>query len=140
VPDRALVFDFGTRKIGVAAANRRAGSATPLATLHARNGAPDWAELAALVREWQPEVLVVGLPRHTDGSDSGMTARAREFAGALAQRTGLPVEHIDERYTSSEAEDVLRDQRRAGTRRRRVRPEDIDLMAARLMAETWVRS
>lgn len=140
MPDRALVFDFGTRKIGVAAANRRAGTATPLATLPARDGVPDWAALESVVREWQPEVLVVGLPRHTDGSDSPMTARAREFAAALATRTGLAVEHIDERYTSSEAEDVLRAQRRAGTRTRRVRPEDIDLMAARLMAETWVRS
>lgn len=140
MPDRALVFDYGTRKIGVAAANRLAGTATPLATLPAREGIPDWAAVGALVREWQPEVLVVGLPRHTDGSDSGMTARARAFAGLLAERTGLPVEHIDERYTSTEAEDVLRDQRRSGARTRRVRPEDIDLMAARLMAETWVRS
>ena len=58
---------------------------------------------------------------------------------AAASRPGLPIEEIDERFTSTEAEAVLRDQRRDGTRTRRVRPEDIDLMAARLMAETWVR-
>lgn len=138
--DRALVFDFGTRKIGVAAANRRAGTATPLATLPARDGTPDWPALETLLREWEPEVLVIGIPRHTDGSDSEMTARARGFAATLGGRTGLPTEEIDERYTSTEAEGVLRDQRRSGARTRRVRPADIDLMAARLMAETWVRS
>jgi putative Holliday junction resolvase len=137
---RALVFDFGTRKIGVAAANRLAATATPLTTLPAHDGVPDWPSITALVREWQPEVLVVGLPRHADGSDSAMGTRARTFAAALAERTGLPTEAIDERYTSAEAEGVLREQRRAGQRLRRVRPEDIDVMAARLMAETWVRA
>lgn len=137
--NRALVFDFGTRRIGIAAANRLAGSVTPVGTVPAHDGVPEWPRIAALVREWQPEVLVVGLPLNTDGSESAMTARARAFAGWLADRSGLAIEEIDERYTSTEAEAVLREQRRTGTRARRVRPEDIDSMAARLMAETWVR-
>ncbi len=137
---RALVFDFGTRKIGVAAANRLTGTATALTTLAARDGVPEWHDLATLIRDWQPEVLVVGLPRNADGSDSDMTARARGFQRWLGERAGLPIEEIDERYTSAEAEDVLRDQRRSGARTRRVRPADIDVMAARLMAETWARS
>jgi len=140
VPSRALVFDFGTRKIGVAAANRTAGTATAVATLAARDGVPDWREVAALIRTWQPEVLVVGLPRNADGSDSAMTARSRAFQVWLGEHAGLPTEEIDERYTSTEAEAVLRDRRRSGARTRRVRPADIDLMAARLMAETWARS
>ncbi len=137
---RALVFDFGTRKIGIAAANRLAGTATPLKTLAAADGVPEWREIAGLVREWQPEVLVVGIPTNTDDTESAMSDRARVFAGLLRAQTGLPTEEIDERFTSSEAEDVLRNQRRSGQRTRRVRPEDIDLMAARLMAETWVRT
>ncbi len=140
MPSRALVFDFGTRKIGIACANRLSGTATPLATLPAHDGVPEWHDIAALIRDWQPEVLVVGLPRNTDGTDSDMTGRARRFEGWLAQKSGLPLEEIDERFTSTEAEAVLRDQRRDGMRPRRVRPEDVDLMAARLMAETWVRS
>jgi len=137
---RALVFDFGTRKIGVASANRVSGTATPLTTLAASDGVPDWREIATMIRDWQPEVLVVGLPRNTDGTDSVMTQLARQFGSWLTRKSGLPVEEIDERYTSTEAEAVLRDQRRDGMRTRRVRPEDVDLMAARLMAETWVRS
>ncbi|GIK35316.1 MAG: putative pre-16S rRNA nuclease [Gammaproteobacteria bacterium] len=138
--DRALVFDFGTRRIGVASASRLAGTVTALATLPAHDGVPEWQEVAALIRDWQPEVLVVGLPRNTDGTDSAMTRRSRSFGQWLAGRSGLLVEEIDERYTSAEAEAVLREQRRDGSRRRRVQPADIDLMAARLMAETWLRS
>ena len=136
---RALVFDFGTRKIGVAAANRASQTTTPLSTLPAHDGVPDWRAIQALIRDWQPEVLVLGLPRNTDGSDSVMTERARVFGRWLAMKSTLPVEEIDERFTSTEAEEVLRDQRRDGTRTSRVRPEDIDRMAARLMAETWCR-
>lgn len=137
--DRALVFDFGTHKIGVASANRLSGTVTPLATVPASNGVPEWREIAALIRDWEPQVLVVGIPHNVDGSESVMTLRTREFQRWLSARSGLPIEEIDERFTSAEAEGVLRDQRRAGTRSRRVRPEDVDRMAARLMAETWIR-
>jgi len=138
--ERALVLDFGTRKIGIASASRPAAAVTALATIPARDGVPEWREIAALIRDWQPEVLVVGLPRNTDGTDSPMTARVRAFAGWLTAQSGLPVEEIDERWTSTEAEALLREQRRDGSRTRRVRPGDIDLMAACLMAQTWLRS
>jgi len=134
------VFDYGTRKIGVASANRASQTATALPILLARDGVPEWREVEALIRDWQPEVLVLGLPRNTDDSDSVMTGRARAFGRWLAENAALPVEEIDERFTSTDAEAVLRDQRRAGTRTRRVRPEDIDRMAALLMAETWCRT
>jgi putative holliday junction resolvase len=137
--DSALVFDFGERRIGVASANRRSETASPLKTLAAYAGEPDWPALASLVREWQPQVLVVGLPLNVDGTESAMTARTRTFIGALEQRFGLGVETVDERYTSAEASALLREQRRAGTMRRRVRPGDLDSMAAVLMAESWLR-
>ncbi len=100
---------------------------------------PEWHDIENLIRDWQPDVLVLGLPRNADDSDSAMTGRVRAFGRWLAERSALPIEEIDERFTSTEAEAVLRDQRRAGTRPRRVRPEDIDRMAALLMAETWCR-
>lgn len=137
--ERALVFDFGTRRIGVAAASRLSATATPLATIAARDGVPEWREIAALIREWQPDALVVGMPRNADGTPSAMSARAHDFGLWLGQRSGLPVEEIDERYTSTEAEAVLREQRRDGSRKRRVRAADVDRMAALLMAQTWAR-
>jgi putative Holliday junction resolvase len=137
--DNALVFDFGERRIGIATANRRAGTASALTTLRAHAGTPDWLELDALVKEWQPQVLVVGLPRNTDGTDSPMTARAQAFAAMLVTRYALPAETLDERFTSTEAESLLRERRRSGLMPRRVRDGDIDSLAAQLIAESWLR-
>lgn len=138
--DNALVFDFGTRRIGVATAHRIASTASALTTLPARDGTPDWPALDALVGEWQPQVLVIGLPRNADGTDSDMTARAKGFAAMLAARYRLPAEMVDERFTSTEAEELLRERRRSGVMTRRVREGDVDSLAAQLIAETWVRS
>lgn len=138
--DNALVLDFGERRIGVARANRIAGTAAALATLAARGGRPDWPVLDALVKEWQPQVLVVGLPRNADGSESVMTARARQFAAMLAQRYHLPAETVDERFTSVEAVSLLRERRRCGAMKRRVRRADVDSLAAQLLAQTWMRT
>jgi putative Holliday junction resolvase len=138
--DNALVFDFGERRIGVATANRIAGAANALTTLLARDGTPDWPVLDALVREWQPQVLVIGMPRNADGSESAMTARAQAFAATLADRYRLPTETVDERFTSTEAESLLRERRRSVAMTRRVREGDVDSLAAQLIAETWVRS
>jgi putative Holliday junction resolvase len=73
-----------------------------------------------------------------DGSDTTTTDACRDFGAKLAARTGLPVEHVDERLTSNAAYDELRDERRSGARARRIRPEDIDANAARLILATWM--
>lgn len=140
-PGTALVFDYGERRIGVASASRAAATATALATVAAASTTgPEWSTVDRLVAEWQPGVLVVGLPYNEDGSPTPMTARARDFADALRARYALDVEFVDERFTSSEAEALLRAERRAGIRRRRVRKGDVDRLAARLIAESWLRA
>lgn len=135
----ALVFDFGERRLGVAFANPLAGTAMELTTLPARAGAPEWRTVDKLVLDWEPDMLVVGVPYNMDDSESPMTARAREFAAQLSTRYGLPVETMDERLTSAEASMMLREQRRDGRRKRRVRRADVDRVAARLIAESWLR-
>ena len=136
---QALVFDFGERRIGVASANALSDTAGGLTTLDARDGRPAAAELDQLLGEWQPDLLVVGLPYNEDGSESTMTGRARAFGAWLHERTGLPVELVDERFTSAEAESILRSQRQDGTKTRRTRKRDIDRLAATLIAESWLR-
>ena len=136
----ALAFDYGERRIGVAFANRMTETATALTTLQARDGHPVPQELQSLIDEWQPDALVVGVPCNLDGSDSPMTSRAMDFGKALGEKHGLPVETVDERLTSEEASMMLREQRRTGERRRKVHREDIDSLAARLIAETWLRN
>ncbi|MCL4792297.1 MAG: Holliday junction resolvase RuvX [Gammaproteobacteria bacterium] len=143
----ALVFDHGGRRIGVALASRSPRLASPLTTLAARSGVPDWPEVEKLVREWCPGCLVVGVPynepgrRINSGGNSANTdseSAAERFAAELEDRWQLPVIRVDERLSSAEAEYRLRDQRRSGLRQRKVRSGDVDAVAACVIAESWL--
>ncbi|MEY3201641.1 MAG: Holliday junction resolvase [Pseudomonadota bacterium] len=103
-----LAFDFGTKRIGVAVGEKMLGVARELDTIRAEANAPRFAAIEALIRAWQPSLFVVGLPCHPDGVEHEMSARARRFANQLRGRFGLPVELVDERYTSSLAESELK--------------------------------
>jgi len=133
-----LAFDFGERRIGVATGNTGTRTATAVGVLPAR-GTPDWEAVTRCVRQWSPDRAVVGLPYNMDGSETVLTAACRQFAAELSKRYQLPVDLVDERLTSSAAQADLRDARRSGARRRRVRREDIDANAARLILETWLQ-
>ena len=143
----ALVFDHGGRRIGVAVANRSPRLASPLLTLAARDGAPDWAELDKLVKDWGPGQFVVGVPYNDaivriggggSSRSSDSESAAERFATELETRYRLPVVRIDERLTSVEAESRLREQRRSGARTKRVRTGDVDALAACVIAEMWL--
>lgn len=123
----------------MASANRLTGTASTLTVIPARQGEPDWQTLDRLIAEWGPDVLVTGLPYNADGSESDMTNEVQDFKEALARRYKLTVQTVDERLTSAEAEMILREQRQAGVRRRRVRKTDVDRVAAVLIAHTWLR-
>ena len=101
-PRSFLAFDFGERRIGVASGNSLTRSARPLRTI-AAPGDARWAAIAALIAEWQPDALVIGVPFHPDGAPHENTERARRFARQLAGRFRLPVHEVDERYTTTEA-------------------------------------
>ena len=98
---------------------------------------PRWLAIDALLREWRPALLVVGLPYNVDGSDSAMTAGARSFAAELERRYLTEVVLIDERYSSREAEARLKAARESGLRRRRVVKADVDAGAACVILERW---
>jgi putative Holliday junction resolvase len=126
-----LGFDFGTRRIGVAIGNDLTRGARPLRIL-ATDGPGPWSAIAALLEEWRPDRLVVGVPRHPDGNPHEMTARCERFARQLEGRYGLPVERVDERYTSAvlppERAPALRNAGREGGR---------DDEAAALIVQQW---
>ena len=132
-----LAFDYGLRRIGIACGDTVSRTAAPLAALPVKLGVPRWEAIAALLREWQPSLLVVGLPYNVDGSDSAMTVAARGFAAALARRFRLQAVLIDERYSSMEAEERLKAARATGVRRRRVVKADVDAAAACVILERW---
>lgn len=130
-----LGFDFGTQRIGVAVGNTLTGSARPLVILPTRDGAPDWEAITRLVKEWQPQKLVVGLPLKMDGSDSQTTVNARSFSRKLAGRMVLPVELVDERLTSRAAREEIHE---AGIKRTHGPGEAIDALAAAVILEQWL--
>jgi putative Holliday junction resolvase len=99
----------------------------------------DWAEIDRLLRQFQPAVLIVGSPRHADGSDSALSGPADRFAAELAQRSGLPVHRVDEYASSIEAGAALKLARGSGARRRRVRHADIDSAAAAIILQRWLQ-
>jgi len=134
---RALAFDYGTRQIGVAVGQTLTGSAEPLINLRARDGIPDWEQIGKLIKEWKPDILIVGLPLNMDGSESEMSARASKFARRLEGRFQLPAQCIDERLSTFEAKQQLRDQRRTPNS---YRENPVDSLAAALLLETWLAS
>lgn len=99
-----LGFDFGARRIGVAIGNTVSRRARPLAVIDARDSAARWCAITQLIGEWSPTRLIVGVPRHADGTPHEMTARCEKFARQLAGRYGLPVATVDERFSSAVVE------------------------------------
>ena len=136
-PRIVLAFDFGARRIGVACGDSVSRTASPLGTVPGGPGGPRWDRINTLMREWQPALLVVGLPYNVDDTDSAMTAGARGFAAELARRYLKQVALVDERYSSREAEAALKAGRESGLRRRRVVKADIDATAACIILERW---
>lgn len=127
-----LGFDYGTRRIGVAVGQDLTRSVTPLTTLLNQNDKPDWESIGKLIAEWQPDRLVVGLPLHLDGSVQTLTEKAQRFGNQLKGRYNLPVEMVDERLTSHEAETEL------ATRGGKIAKADIDALAAALILQSWL--
>ncbi len=134
-PEILLAFDFGQRRIGVAVGQQVTDSANPLGTVSNGSAGPDWRQITAWVADWRPSRLIVGLPLYADGTHSVISTAALAFIDELG-RFGLPIETIDERYSSAEAREMLKKERESG-RRGRIRKEMIDSTAAVLIAERW---
>lgn len=98
-----LGFDFGLRHIGVAIGQSITQTATPLTTLKARDGVPNWQDIETLILKWHPNDLVVGVPLHLDGSTQPMTFCAKRFMNKLRARFKLPTHAVDERLSTWEA-------------------------------------
>ncbi|MCW1873740.1 Holliday junction resolvase RuvX [Erwinia sp. INIA-01] len=128
-----LAFDFGTKSIGVAIGQQLTGTARPLTALKAQDGIPDWNKIEALLKEWQPDRVVVGLPLNMDGTEQPLTARARKFANRLHGRFGMQVDLHDERLSTVEARAELFE--RGGFRA--LNKGSVDSLSAVIILESW---
>jgi putative Holliday junction resolvase len=131
---RVLGLDLGRRRIGLALSDPKGAIALPAGALQRRDLASDLESLRALVVEREVERIVVGLPIHMNGSRGAEAQAAQSFARALAEATGLPVDTLDERWTTVEAQRALR---AAGVKARRQR-EIVDSVAATILLRTYL--
>lgn len=129
-----LGIDYGEKRIGIATGQTITHSATPVTTLLQVQGQPDWAGLQEQIARWRPDALLVGMPYHTDGTESPMTLKARAFCAALRQRYPQPVIEVNETLSSYEAESLLREHKKIGQHNK----QEIDRMAAALIVQSWL--
>ena len=135
-PDTILAIDYGQRRIGVAVGQNVTGSANPIGVIRNGDDGPDWVAFERILADWTPARIVVGMPLAVDGSSTEMSGHVTRFIDTLA-RYRLPVETVDERYTSHEAEELLKGERALGIRGR-ISRDMIDAAAAVLIAERWL--
>lgn len=148
----ALAFDYGTQRIGVAYGQTLTGTAQAVGVLRARDGVPDWQDVAALIERWQPDAFVIGLPFNLDGSESPLLLRAIKFGHRLNGRFHKPSYGFDERLSSIEAAErvlemsQLQDSSRLSSKRSRQKGDGgstandaaIDDVAAQIILENWL--
>lgn len=134
-PITALSFDFGLKHIGVAVGQSITGTAKALPVIKANDGTPNWDFIAALIREWQPQQLVVGLPLNMDDSPSPLSDRAEKFARRLHGRFNIPTAMCDERLSSFAAKGEIIE--RTGSRD--FRNNSVDSLSAVIILESWFR-
>lgn len=127
-----LGFDFGTKKIGVAVGQLVTKTASPLKTIKAQSGEPDWNALNSIINEYQPNAFVVGLPLNLDGSESVTSEKARAFGEQLNQKFNIEVHYINEHLTSFVA-------RRMAKESKNKKGPSVDALAAALILQAWLQ-
>jgi putative holliday junction resolvase len=129
-----MAFDFGTQKMGMAVGQSLIESANPLALFPMKDGIPNWDELLKIVKQYQPNLFLVGLPLNMDETESELSARARKFARRLRHQTNIETLMVDERLTTREARGEMESYQAQG--RKKV---SADSIAAALFIESWYR-
>ena len=128
-----LAFDFGEKRIGVAVGETMLKVAHPLLTIDSESNAARFTQIAAIIQEWRPDLLIVGLPMHLDGKPHALTHLSKKFAQRLEGRFNLPVMMIDERLSSAEAAQNLRE---AGIKEREQKAM-LDAVAAQTILQSY---
>lgn len=135
-----LAFDFGTKSIGVAQTNLDtidiATSCSELEPLKAKDGIPNWQQLESLLQQWQPHLVIVGLPIKMDGSDMEITRRARKFGNRINGRFGYNIEFFDETLSTKSAKTEAYERGHHGN----FAKAPVDSIAARLILESWLNT
>ncbi len=130
-----LGFDFGMKRIGVAVGQTITKTASPLDTLQAKDGNPDWKLINKLIEKWRITAFVVGIPLNMDGTEQTITKAAKKFANRLQGRFNMPVYFVDERLSTVEARTLVFEQ--GGYKA--LQDKQIDSIAAVIILEDWLK-
>ncbi len=131
-----LGFDFGMKHIGYAVGQKATHTATGGGTIPANNGIPDWKKLDLIIKQWQPEALIVGWPLNMDGTLQPLTEKVTQFAKSLETHYQLPIHFIDERLTTKEARERLF----TTGGYKSLTPSQVNAMAAQIILENWLQT
>lgn len=132
-PKILLAFDFGMKRIGVAVGQTVTQTASPLNTIQAKEGAPHWETITKLIKKWQPDALIVGIPLNMDGTPQPISQKARAFAKALQSHYQITVIEMDERLTTKDA----REQLFTAGGFKALQDGQVDRVAAQLILQNW---
>jgi len=135
-PTSLLGFDFGTKSIGVATGQMITATAQPLSAIKATDGIPNWDTVEQVIKDWKPDVVVVGLPLNMDGSEQDITQRAKKFGNRLNGRFGVKIAFQDERLTTASAKEFIFE--RGGYKA--LEKGKIDSVSAALILESWMEN
>jgi len=136
-----LGFDFGTYKIGIAVGQEVTGLANALTTLTTVQNKPDWNSISRIINDWQPNLLIVGLPLDKDGSEQEMTSRARRFGNQLSGRYNIKTVWIDERFSSLAAKSLIIEQIENNPQLGKKNTKNVlaeDAIAAQIIVQSWL--
>ena len=130
-----LGFDFGMKYIGIATGQSITKTATPLTSIRATDGIPDWQEIELLITTWQPTMLVVGIPLNMDDTPQLLTHCATKFANRLKHKFKLPVQLVDERLSTWEAKNRLTTKSKTPSTKELLQ---INAESAAILVEQWL--
>ena len=132
-------FDYGERRIGVAVGLLEVGTANPLTAISAPTSQILWNEIDRIIKEWSPNTLIVGCVKHSTQNNNLLKSKINRFCKNLKSRYHLPVEIIDEAYSSVTAYEILKDMRSKG-QRKKITKHDIDKASAAIILQSWFSS
>ena len=122
-----IAFDFGEKKIGVAVGQTSTNSSSPLQVIFNKHGKVNWNEINALLEEWKPELILIGKPLNMDGTDSEIMKKVDKFYKHLGSQYDANYEYIDERLTTFEAREILKENK----------IDAVDASAAKILIDNW---
>ena len=139
-PDSVLIgFDYGTKKTGVAIAQRITQTATALNIIEMKNGCPQWSQLDQIINDYRPDLAIIGSPGKTSQETSALTKKIENFASVIEKRYTMPTKLFDESYSTKLAKEELKNQRQTGILNKKIKKGQVDSMAAKIILEQFLQ-